>query len=168
MHPDNVAAVHCKAGKGRTGLIICSYLLHSERVGTPSEALKFYGSARTVDSHGVTIPSQQRYINYYYRLLRTALPYRTRSLTFSAIQVSHGPAREEYPCSNFLFSISQFKSVVWTSDVLPIRASFQESSLLSAQTPVELSGDVLVECHGTHSAFVLPLGGFFPRKVRPL
>ncbi|OWA52331.1 Phosphatidylinositol 3,4,5-trisphosphate 3-phosphatase and dual-specificity protein phosphatase PTEN [Hypsibius exemplaris] len=168
LHSENVAAIHCKAGKGRTGLIICSYLLHSKRVRTPSEALEFYGSARTVDSLGVTIPSQQRYINYYYHLLRTGVQYCNKSLIFHRLQVMHGPSSsgEEYPCSSLTFSVLQFKSVVWSSNVVPLRASVAENATIHTETPVTVTADVLVECHGMPSTFLSPLAGFFPRKEK--
>jgi hypothetical protein len=67
--PAHVAAVHCKAGKGRTGLIIAAYLIYSGQCATPQDALDVFARMRTKDGKGVSIPSQKRYLNYFHTVV---------------------------------------------------------------------------------------------------
>ena len=50
---NNQAAVHCKAGKGRTGTMIVSYLFFSGICKTIDEAIKHFGVTRT--NNGIVV-----------------------------------------------------------------------------------------------------------------
>lgn len=82
--PLNVVAIHCKAGKGRTGLIIASYLLYVKICRSPKEALELFARKRTENEKGVTIPSQLRYVEYFYQFL-TEYSSDLRSFPFSGV-----------------------------------------------------------------------------------
>lgn len=50
-----VVAVHCKAGKGRTGLIICCFMLFAGIFTSVKECLHHYDSTRTKNNKALTI-----------------------------------------------------------------------------------------------------------------
>ncbi|KAH3760734.1 protein tyrosine phosphatase [Pelomyxa schiedti] len=93
--PKNVSVVHCKAGKGRTGLMVSAYLLHSGTCGTAEEALTYFAAKRTYDSKGVTIPSQIRYVGYYADFLSRNLAYRKATLVLTSATMSPKPLVDE-------------------------------------------------------------------------
>lgn len=45
--PMNVIAIHCKGGKGRTGMVIACLLLKQGIKDSPSEALTLFAQKRT-------------------------------------------------------------------------------------------------------------------------
>jgi len=89
--PRNVAAVHCKAGKGRTGLMICAFLLFSGRFSSARDVLDYYASKRTFDSKGVTLPSQRRYVAYFAAKLELGLEYSPARMRLTAVVLRPPP-----------------------------------------------------------------------------
>lgn len=69
-HPQNVVAIHCKAGKGRTGTVIAAFLCYLRQSLNYEDALFYFGNMRTQNKKGVTIPSQMRYVYYFDKYCR--------------------------------------------------------------------------------------------------
>jgi len=70
----HIVAVHCKAGKGRTGCMISAYLLYSRVFRQAEDALRFFAKHRTTNNKGVTIPSQVRYVYYMQQIVAKGEP----------------------------------------------------------------------------------------------
>ncbi|KAI0010932.1 phosphatases II [Xylariaceae sp. FL0662B] len=78
---DRVVVVHCKAGKGRSGTMACSYLI-AECGWTPEQALARFTERRMRPKFGagVTIPSQLRWIEYVDRWTKGGKKYVDREV----------------------------------------------------------------------------------------
>ncbi|KAA6373769.1 MAG: putative Proteintyrosine phosphatase [Streblomastix strix] len=70
---ENIIAIHCKAGKGRTGAVICSYLLYSGQFNDSEECMDFFRiqrSQRVDGGGGIEVESQRRYVRYISEILK--------------------------------------------------------------------------------------------------
>ncbi|XP_059170264.1 phosphatidylinositol 3,4,5-trisphosphate 3-phosphatase and dual-specificity protein phosphatase PTEN-like isoform X1 [Physella acuta] len=147
LHTDNVAAIHCKAGKGRTGVMICAYMLHRQRFRDPDAALRHYGATRTRDEKGVTIPSQRRYVLYYAELLKPGVSYRQVSLLLKGVKFETIPMFNSGSCMPF-YEVSQLKVKVYTSPVFDGVKREQKSFLMPvmhSSHSVPICGDIKIE-----------------------
>eukprot|EP01012_Entosiphon_sulcatum_P051013 TRINITY_DN7002_c0_g1_i1.p1 TRINITY_DN7002_c0_g1~~TRINITY_DN7002_c0_g1_i1.p1 ORF type:complete len:489 (+),score=75.15 TRINITY_DN7002_c0_g1_i1:112-1578(+) len=92
--PGNVVAVHCKAGKGRTGTIIAAILLWIDECSEHQEALDKFAVMRTKNAVAVTNPSQIRYVSYLERIKKNewgSLVPRFSSIFLKSIQLRNLP-----------------------------------------------------------------------------
>jgi phosphatidylinositol-3,4,5-trisphosphate 3-phosphatase/dual-specificity protein phosphatase PTEN len=89
--PRNVVAVHCKAGKGRTGVMICAYLCYINFYNTPRQNMDYYSIVRTHNNKGVTIPSQRRYVYYFNHLRQKKLNYMPLKVELVGIYIEKPP-----------------------------------------------------------------------------
>lgn len=150
----NVAVVHCKAGKGRTGVMICCYLLHSKLCESAEESLEYYGRQRTQNEKGVTIPSQRRYINYYERMLKTPhLKYQPVYLYLRTLVLDPVPNFNTVPFGGAVdscylqFTVTQrLRPQPYVSEWYLIRRGDRQSCL-EVDPPLLLREDVKIEFH---------------------
>lgn len=151
-------AVHCKAGKGRTGLMIISLLIFSdhifEKYDYPFNAINYYNVKRTMNKKGLTIPSQIRYVHCFYRFLEREVqrPFFSNTLSnyniiqakFNTMQesqnklmpfsISIGPFPRIFDFSGFDVDVYQLESI----DKNQVQLTYRLSDFRNSITPSEV------------------------------
>ena len=142
----NVAAIHCKAGKGRTGTMISCYLMHTQRFSRVPEALEYFGAKRTQNAKGVTIPSQRRYVEYYGYLLHHKLFYNPATVLLTNF-VFEGQANfSNLRTPQIYFVIKYHGALIHTSRVYTVDLSQKNrQTSINLKDPIPLCGDFKVE-----------------------
>jgi phosphatidylinositol-3,4,5-trisphosphate 3-phosphatase and dual-specificity protein phosphatase PTEN len=140
----NVAVIHCKAGKGRTGTMICAYLVHARRHPTPDAAMQYYAERRTHNNKGLTIPSQIRYVRYYSELLASGHEYVRMTRLLVSVRLHSVPRISGKACRVFftckLYTLPVFKSE--TNSAVDKDHALVDFNL---ERPLPLTGDVKLE-----------------------
>jgi len=140
----NRAVVHCKAGKGRTGVMICCYLLFIKQSISAETVLRYYGDKRTTDQKGVTIPSQRRYITYYDAMNREGLKYKPVKLYLKDIVLDPMPNFSNGQSYVYFEVTQRGRRETYVSRHFLCRKSERTVSL-SVNPPLLLSEDVKFE-----------------------
>lgn len=68
--PKHVVNMHCKAGKGRAGLMSCLLLIRTGDAQSAQEAITLYDSKRVTNNEGLTVTSQRKMVLFYELLWR--------------------------------------------------------------------------------------------------
>eukprot|EP01012_Entosiphon_sulcatum_P067499 TRINITY_DN9723_c0_g1_i1.p1 TRINITY_DN9723_c0_g1~~TRINITY_DN9723_c0_g1_i1.p1 ORF type:complete len:605 (+),score=97.54 TRINITY_DN9723_c0_g1_i1:2083-3897(+) len=139
-----VVAVHCKAGKGRTGLMISAYLMYSKHAVDAEDALRKFGDVRTENGKGVTIPSQIRYVHYFQQALAKPVFPTERQLVVQSITLITTPHFDrDGGCDPYYYVYShQGKKYCSKDDEYPKHYINREQIVLIPRKPVILHGDI--------------------------
>jgi hypothetical protein len=68
--PAHVVNMHCKAGKGRAGLMSCVALVRTGIAQSAKDAMDIYDSKRVTNNRGLTVTSQRKFVVFYEALWR--------------------------------------------------------------------------------------------------
>jgi len=143
--PENVAVVHCKAGKGRTGLMICAYLLHCKFKCSGHDVLEYYAMKRTADIKGVTIPSQRRYVDYYASMISENLQYNPVKMYLTSIVIDPLPQLQLGQTEGYIqFEVRQTSVRPFVSEVYQVRRTDGRINI-DLPSPLLIVGDIKIE-----------------------
>lgn len=157
--PQNVIAVHCLTGRGRTSVVLACAAAWLGLFETTFEALSFIAKKREESVDRLTIPSQRRYAQYFANVLDGVAP-RTEPVVLRRAIMSKAPLFSEKGCCPYLqffkagklaYTSTKFETSDRTDDELDLvtdepRWAKPEDGPLVFEINCVVHGDILLRC----------------------
>ncbi len=150
---NNIAAIHCKAGKGRTGTVIAAFLCYIGALNNAKDSLLYFAQNRTKNSQGVTIPSQRRYVAYFAKYLQQSKsippPYLSApAIKLKKIIINTIPMFEDKGCTPFFHiyhNLDKKKELIHEEPVKYRYNSKEHVEIIFEEINVLIAGDLRVQ-----------------------
>lgn len=145
LDQDNVAIMHCQATKGRSYMIMASYLTWTNEYPSVLEAFRKLCSI--TQQRVELLPSQLRYMNYIQEILNS--PPQTRKITIHKVILDGIPLIEkEGTAVRPYLQIFRNSELVYNShskDFPPVSYYISDISI-AFDMNLEIEGDILIRC----------------------
>lgn len=140
-----LAVIHCKAGKGRSGLSTCSYLVtHEHWREDDARALFTAKRMRSGFGEGVSIPSQRRYLRYVERWARSGRLYQDQRVRIDKIEVVGLKSGCQLSLRHFQKDGAEIATLHDFSKRDEISTNKKETTVLTPREPLVMDSDVCV------------------------
>lgn len=153
----NIVAVHCKAGKGRTGVMIAALLMAMRHPGCANahDAIALFRARRTRDGDACRNAGQIRYVHYYEEVFygRTPPPRTLRLLRIELRRKGGRNGGPRFGCVGSAAAASPF--------VYAVRTSIDAANGADAANPLSVAS-------GSSVSLKLLLDGGAPIVLEPL
>ena len=156
--PHNVLAVHCKSGKGRTGVFVCAWLRYTGFKSCSAESMAYFAARRTgkgaKHEQGVGGASQRRYLAYLDKAI-THGGYRANTLRLLKVRMYTCPHMDiDGGCDPWI-TIEQSpgadhnKNIVFSSDEvhghqIGVEKMRKDEAMREFDVDIDVAGDIRV------------------------
>nr|XP_020448304.1 tensin-2-like isoform X2 [Monopterus albus] len=147
--PNNVVVLHCKGNKGKTGVIVASYMHYSKISSGADQALTTLAMRKFCEDKVSSSlqPSQNRYIYYFGGLLSGTIKMNSGPLFLHQILIPSLPNFQAgggfYP----FLKIYQSLQLVYTSGVYDPQSSRARKLCVTMEPALLLKGDIMLKCY---------------------
>eukprot|EP00041_Stephanoeca_diplocostata_P027023 m.738032 g.738032 ORF g.738032 m.738032 type:complete len:887 (+) comp23098_c1_seq85:181-2841(+) len=160
--PSNVVVVHCKGGKGRTGVVIAAYMLQSKVFLDAERAMLHFAFKRFKGKDptkiGITGQGQRRYVHYFKRVIEGKLAVRDRDLFLQNVTIEgvpdfdgHGGCRPLLRLYDFIQGSTQAElAFEWPTEggrVPKVEWTKEDKKVVIPVNRMLTKGDVLARCY---------------------